>query len=92
MPDILKFPGVPDDPDNATHCDKCGAVIPPERLEIVPGTKHCVGCSDVKARRGFMESGHAKGTGSEITIVDGEDAESLRRAKRANSDQEFGRR
>lgn len=92
MADIIKFPGVEEDPEDAVYCEKCGVVIPPERLEVVPGTKHCVKCSDVKAVKGFMESNAAKGTGAEIVIVDGDDKESLRRAERSDSDWTFGRR
>lgn len=92
MTDIIKFPGVEEDPDDAVYCEQCGAVIPPERLEILPDTKRCVSCSDVKAVKGYMESGMAKGTGSEIIIVDGDDKEGIRRADRSDTDWTFGRR
>ena len=29
-------------------CEICGAVIPRERLEILPETRHCVKCSQAK--------------------------------------------
>ena len=31
-------------------CSKCGSPIPPQRLEALPETTHCVGCSCVKCR------------------------------------------
>jgi len=33
-------------------CIKCNIVIPPKRLEIIPGTKTCVNCSTESAKRG----------------------------------------
>jgi RNA polymerase-binding transcription factor DksA len=38
-------------------CERCGAVIPPERLEIFPETRHCVKCKnelEQLARRGIV--------------------------------------
>lgn len=32
------------------RCQKCGDLIPPARLEILPDTTTCVYCSDVKTR------------------------------------------
>ena len=34
------------------NCIKCNNIIPPKRLEIIPGTKTCVNCSTVSAKRG----------------------------------------
>lgn len=31
-------------------CSKCGSEIPPQRLEALPETTCCVGCSCVKCR------------------------------------------
>lgn len=92
MTDILKFPGVEEDPDDGVFCEKCGAIIPSERLEVLPNTVRCVNCSNVKARVGFMEPTSSKGTASEITIIDPADEEALRLAKRAQSDNNLGRR
>lgn len=92
MNDVIKFPGVEDDPEDAVYCENCGTIIPPERLEALPETKHCVKCSTVKSYVGFMEPAANKGTASEITIIDAEDEESLRRAQRATSDNELDRR
>lgn len=33
---------------NKVTCEICGIVIPPERLEILPETRHCVQCSQAK--------------------------------------------
>lgn len=30
------------------NCEICGAVIPPERLEVLPETTSCVKCSQTK--------------------------------------------
>ncbi|MBN2030415.1 TraR/DksA C4-type zinc finger protein [bacterium] len=30
------------------YCEICGALIPPERLEALPGTTSCVKCSQTK--------------------------------------------
>lgn len=100
MTDILKFPGVEKDPENfvdqhrcvRVYCAKCGIVIPSERLEVIPDTVHCVSCSTVKNHVGFMESTQSKGTASEIILVNGNDEEALRLARRASSDNEFSRR
>ena len=34
------------------NCVKCNKVIPPKRLEILPGTKTCVNCSTETPKRG----------------------------------------
>ena len=46
---------------------RCGAVIPPERLEAVPGTTTCVRCSSTKRVRGVV-SWDAKDT-STLSVV-----------------------
>lgn len=34
-----------DDPDAYTTCERCGARIQPERLEVVPWTRMCAACA-----------------------------------------------
>lgn len=34
------------DADGQVHCLDCAAIIPPERLAIMPTTARCVGCED----------------------------------------------
>lgn len=34
----------------SARCVGCGDRIPPERLEVLPDTRHCVNCSDVRAK------------------------------------------
>ena len=34
------------------NCVKCNKIIPPKRLEILPGTKTCVNCSTTSPKRG----------------------------------------
>ncbi len=34
------------------NCVKCNKIIPPKRLEILPGTKTCVNCSTASPKRG----------------------------------------
>lgn len=63
-------------------CIKCQTPIPQERLEILPSTTTCVNCSTVKAVVGFMIYNH-KTAGTAI-LVNPEDSETLRQAKRAN--------
>ena len=48
-----------------TNCIKCGNVIPPKRLEIVPGTKTCVNCSTTTPKRGMSVM---KGTGDHTWV------------------------
>lgn len=66
-------------------CDECGTEIPVERLEAVPDTRYCVKCADKhgpKPKVGFMVFGHK--TAPELVMIDGDDEESLRRARNAD--------
>lgn len=63
-------------------CEKCGNEIPAERLEVLPNTTTCVGCSTVKAVIGFMVFDHK--TGGTPILVNPDDKETLRQAQRAN--------
>ena len=35
-------------------CNRCGQTIDPERLEALPDTQHCVGCSTTKQKLVLM--------------------------------------
>ena len=61
-------------------CIKCNTQIPEERLEAIPDTLHCVNCSDVKKKVGFMDFYHK--TAPELVLVNPDSKEDLRRAKR----------
>lgn len=60
------------------NCCKCGCEIPALRLEALPNTTTCVGCSRVKSYVGLMDWGHK--TAPEIVMLDPDDKENLRRA------------
>ena len=61
-------------------CFYCGHPIHPERLEVLPNTKTCTSCSDVKMPLCFMDFGHK--TAPSLVVV-GNDREQIRLAKRA---------
>jgi hypothetical protein len=63
-------------------CEKCGKAIPSARLDILPDTQTCVGCSEVKAKVVYPVYSHK--TAPEIIVVDGDNDEGLRLADRAN--------
>jgi hypothetical protein len=65
------------------YCAKCGKPIPAARLEILPDTETCVGCSTAKPMVGFMDWAHK--TAPELVMVNSADKENLRRAKRISS-------
>ena len=48
---------------------KCGSEIPPERLKILPDTKTCVKCSDVKKKKAIV-TGSYKHKMVELIIED----------------------
>ena len=58
-------------------CIKCGAEIPAKRIQIIPGTRTCVQCSDIS-----KVSGHTIVAGkteySELQIVNDIEAANLR--------------
>jgi hypothetical protein len=64
-------------------CKNCEKKIPKARLEVLPNTETCVGCSEAKPMMGFMDWAHK--TAPELVIVNPDDKENLRRAKRINS-------
>jgi len=60
-------------------CTECGKRIPKKRLEILPETKVCVRCSDVKPLVGITVWDK---TTPELLMVAAEEAKSLRRLER----------
>lgn len=64
------------------NCTKCNTEIPEERLEAIPGTKTCVGCSDVEKYVGFMDFYHK--TAPELVMIRSNDKEAVRRAERVH--------
>jgi hypothetical protein len=65
-------------------CEVCGEEIPAGRLEALPDTRTCVKHSTVKGYVGYMVSDFSKGTAPALVMVDPDDEEAMRRAKRAN--------
>lgn len=64
------------------NCSKCGKSIPQERLEILPHTQTCVKCSTEKAKVVFQVYDHK--TAPSLVIIDGNDSDSIRLARRAH--------
>lgn len=64
-------------------CKNCEKKIPKARLEVLPDTDTCVGCSEAKPMMGFMDWAHK--TAPELVMVNPADKENLRRAKRINA-------
>ena len=60
-------------------CMKCDCEIPAMRLEALPNTTTCVGCSRVKSYVGFLDWNHK--TTPEIVMIPSDDRENVRRAK-----------
>jgi hypothetical protein len=63
-------------------CCKCGDGIPAERIEALPNANECAACSSTIRKVGFMVVPHK--TGSFVAIIDGNNVEQIRLAKRAN--------
>lgn len=63
------------------YCRVCGMPIPPGRLEAVPNTTTCVQHSSTKPYVGFMDYPHK--TGAQMVLVNPDDKEQLRLARRA---------
>lgn len=61
-------------------CIKCRQPIPPERLEALPETTVCVGCSDVKRVLGLLDFSHKT---APVLVMLPDDEEQRRRAFRA---------
>jgi hypothetical protein len=64
------------------NCVNCGQPIPPERLEILPNTTTCVGCSTVK--KNIVLPVYSHKTAPEMIVIPADDREAIRRAHRAN--------
>lgn len=64
------------------NCCKCNLPIPEERLEVLPHTKTCVLCSTEKAKAVFQVFDHK--TAPSLVVIDGENHEAIRLAKRAH--------
>ena len=60
-------------------CEHCGERIPPARLEILPHTTTCVGCSTEPKMVGFQVYAHK--TAGEVFMVPGDNAEGIRQAR-----------
>lgn len=67
------------------NCEVCGVEIPEERLEAIPGCRTCVAHSDAKKMLGFTISQFSKGTASEVVLVNPNNTEDVRQARRANA-------
>ena len=63
-------------------CIKCAEIIPPKRLEIVPGTKTCVNCTTTTAKRGApVMKGSGDHTWIELDIMEQGEFETLQKLK-----------
>lgn len=60
------------------NCFKCGSLIHPKRLELLPDTKTCTSCSDIE-KKGCVDVVYHK-TGNTIQIMDAESAERINKA------------
>jgi len=59
-------------------CIKCDQQINPLRLKALPGTKTCVGCSTVGAKRGVsMMYGEKDHTWNDMVILEADDADRI---------------
>ena len=53
------------------ECLGCGEPIHPKRIEILPNTKHCVGCSDVGRKRGVtVQRGEGDHSYTDVVIME----------------------
>ena len=60
-------------------CMKCDCEIPAMRLEALPNTTTCVGCSRVASYVGFLDWSHK--TAPEIVMIPSDQRENVRRAQ-----------
>ena len=65
------------------YCVNCNGVIPVARLEVLPDTQTCLGCSTAKPVVGVMDWAHK--TAPERVMINSADKENLRRAKRISA-------
>lgn len=59
-----------------TLCAGCGKEIPAKRLQILPGTKHCVNCSTTAPVSGYFAVSSAENY-TELVITDCHTAEQI---------------
>lgn len=64
-------------------CSVCASEVPQERLELLPHTKVCAGCSREPKWLGTMVYGHK--TGAALVLLNPVDKEGLRQAARCQS-------
>lgn len=65
-------------------CRSCGTVIPAERLEAIPRTQECVGCSSYKKPLVLMDQQHKTAAYAVVIDTNGDGAnERVRIAQRA---------
>ena len=62
------------------NCVECGNVIPDIRLEICPGTVHCVNCADKNAQPFVARMIYGHKTAGDVIIAKGK--ENVRRLNR----------
>lgn len=57
--------------ESTVECLGCGEAIHPKRLEILPGTKYCVKCSDTGRKRGVtIQRGEGDHSYTDVVIME----------------------
>ena len=64
-------------------CEACGEPIPVARLEVLPDTTTCTGCSKTGKKTGYMIGTASKGCAATLMFIPS-DKESQRLARRAH--------
>jgi hypothetical protein len=59
------------------HCECCGKVIPPARLEALPDTKYCIDCADKNSEPFVARVIYSHKTAGELFVARG--SENVRR-------------
>jgi len=66
-------------------CIKCKQEINPLRIKALPGTKTCVGCSTVGAKKGMsMVYGEKDHTWNDMIIIDANEADRMENIKQSD--------
>lgn len=65
------------------NCEECSQPIGQARLEAIPGTTFCVTCAGTKGPRPVAFMNYAHKTAGSIIVVDGNNQEHVRQARRA---------
>ena len=69
------------------NCIKCKQEISPLRLKALPGTKTCVECSTVGAKKGVsMMYGEKDHTWNDMVILEADDADRIENTQPVKSD------